>query len=83
METKIPRIKIEIKDASSLKDGLIDINGKPLPKEGIVIKRVSHNSFPAKTDYIIPEGGDYFNYLSSKLSDTDMSDFLKKAKTKM
>ena len=66
MEQKLPTIKIEVKDASQLVDGLKDINDKPLPKEGIVIKKVKHCSIP-EVEYIVPEGGMYYNYLIEKI----------------
>lgn len=80
--SKLPTIKIEIKDASKLKSGLVDINGHSLPREGIIIKKVTHNSQPV-TEYIVPEGNNYDNYLSRKLDEVDMGDFLKKAREKL
>ena len=77
--SKLPNIKIEVKNAESLKDGLTDIKGNPLPKMGIVIKRVTHCS-PPITEYIVPESNDYYNYLTEKLNSVNMDDFLEKAK---
>ena len=76
--TGLPTIKIEVKSASNLKSGLTDVNGNPLPSVGIVIKRVTHNSPNPKTEYIVPEGNSYHNYLTKKLHSVDMTDLLEK-----
>ena len=52
----IPKITVEVKSADSLIQGLTDVHQHPLPRTGIVIKRVTHCS-PVKTEYIVPENG--------------------------
>jgi len=82
MDEKIPKIMVEVKSASTLKEGLKDINGKELPKKGIVIKKVTHCSEPI-TEYIVPESGNYYNYLTDKINKVDMVDFVSKAQKKL
>lgn len=79
---ELPTIKVEVKSASTLRDGLKDINGRPLPKTGIIIKKVTHHSPDPMTEYIVPEGSNYHNYLTTKLNSVDMTEFIEKAKQK-